>query len=53
MMPTISKCPVCGSTNLEQQYRYLEPWRTHRDDTRVKDGSYCRDCGACNVFNVE
>lgn len=56
-MKTISKCPVCGSSDLEQKF-YHKPFDMHtpiggehRSSPPTLNGTTCRGCGTKNTFN--
>jgi hypothetical protein len=48
-MKTIKKCPVCKSTDIEQeyahQYKELRFGGEHHETLPIPDGSHCNDCG--------
>ncbi len=51
-MKTISKCPVCGSKLLEQDFHHLVgSFRTGSLQQRRLDGCHCNKCGVRNKFN--
>jgi len=51
-MKTISKCPVCGSKKLKQDYHHtIGSFRTGAIVRPALDGCHCKECGAKNKFD--
>ncbi len=49
----LTLCPVCGSKRIEQEvWDRFSPTDGIRL-CRARKGSYCKDCGACNIFNCK